>query len=486
MLEAVSQADQALHDTLVHRADGWAFDALAVLFGFPRVPGIDIKVWRHALRAVAYGQRGTLGTTWAAVELGLRSSAASRTIEVTLSSSSPHKATFVSGPGGYASGFTCEWIGRLVRLRYHTTSASGVVHHSKVLYVTEPTEIPESSPASEITFASTATRCWETEACSGFTGTVNASLELLAFTWREPSPGPTATLPTPAPVLSSGQPVPVEWLSQPQLPLGRRCTIELEVTEEAFAVPPTYLLDPAGVDRATYPGQPYGGAIMDLFGAINDTTGTLVEAGDPLGDGPYPVYLVSDSTIETLERYFGRVLAAGCRFEIYHRDFCRFEDVGTAALLQDVQFNLFDTGAVSDSRLQVNPSAPGTVEAQSVWPYQHAYVFSGGTGSEVRRLRLLPSVTGPAYVQWTYASGDQPGMTLDDPETGEDLILESSSTGSGGWSEVWRGQAGEGPGWLEAQYSVPSGTTLYFRWKQVAYTSGDNWLIGSIRVWSTA
>lgn len=481
MLEAVSQADKALHDTLVHRADGWAFDDLAELFGFARIPGIDVAVWRHALRAVAFGQRGTLGTTWAAVELGLRSDAAARTVQVRLDPAAPHAATHVSGTGAYASGFTCAWVGRLVRLRYHTTSSDGsVTHHSKVLYVTTPLEIA-GAPVSSITFAQTPTSCWTTEPCA-FAGLVDASLELLPYVWREPSPGPVDALPSSPPLLPSGDPLPVEWLSQPQAPLGRRCTIELEVTEEAFAVPPTYLLDPAGVDRATYPGQPDGGIIMDLFGAVNDTTGTLVEEGDPLGDGPAPVYLVSDDSIATLERYFGRVLAAGCRFTITNRDFCLFEDRGTADLLQDIQFNAFALGAVSDPRLTTNAAAPGSVQQQTVWPAQRAYVFDGGT-TQTRRLNLVNAVQGPAVLRWTYASGAQPGLPLDDPESGEDLVLQSSVTGSSGWTEVWRAEAGDGPGWLAAEYSVPDGTTLYFRWRQATYTTGDNWSIGSIRVW---
>lgn len=467
----VSQVDQVLHDTLIHRAEGTAFDALTNMFGFPRPPSIDEAVWRHALRAVAYGHRGTLGTTWAAVELGLRSGSASRTVSVTLAASSPNTATFVSGSGDYASGFNSDWVGRLVRLRYHTGTSSYV---SKVLYVQGPEQIADGAYSNTLTFADLATRLFTTEPCTSFTGTINASVELLSFTWREPSPGPVDAAPTAgAPLLASGDPTPVEWLSQPSF--GVRCRIELQIEQSEFSVPPSYLLDPPGVDRSTFPGQPDGGIILDLFGAINDDT--LVGTGDPLGDGPSPVYLIDDTSLQVLESYFDRILASGCDFEITVNDFNLYEGEGVSGELFAILFNFIAVGAVSDSRLSVDAGAPGDIQQQTEWPKQRAYVFEGG------HLALTTAIEGPARLEWTYASGAQPGTSWTDPGTGEDLILETSTSASGPWTEVWRGYAGAAPGWVTEEHSIANGSTLYCRWRQVAHTSGDNWAIGSIRVW---
>ena len=475
MLRSLSQADQALHDTLIHRADGTAFDALGELYGFPRVPGTPIATWRHALRSVAYGPRGTVGATWAAVELGLRADAADRTIQVTLSSSAPHTATFVSGPTGpYASGITCDWVGRLARLRYHTT---GPVHRSSLVRIEGPVEIASGSSATTIHLCPVTTRAWEAEPCTAFTGTISASLELLPFAWQEPSPGPVDTLPAAgAPLLPSGAATPLEWLSQPQAPLAGRCLVRLLVTETSYSTPPTYLLDPAGVDRATFPSQPDGGIVMDLFGAINDTTGTLVEVGDPLGDGPAPVYLADDTGLATLQRYFDPILASGVDFEATVRDFCAFDGLGyTSALRLDM--NELAEGAWSHAAL-VEGSATGVIDTQTVWPSQRAYVFSG-TGS--RKLTSAAAYSGT--LEWTYADGGLTGTTWGAPSAGEDLVLETAASPGGPWTEVWRAEAAVARvGWSAGSYALPS--SLYFRFRQVTYNnaSGDAWAIGRVRV----
>lgn len=90
MLTPYSQVELALRDTLVHKAESWIQDALAELYGVTRPPTIDRDDWRQVLRAVCYGHRGTLGTTWAMLELAFRGSR--RTISGTIDSANPHAA----------------------------------------------------------------------------------------------------------------------------------------------------------------------------------------------------------------------------------------------------------------------------------------------------------------------------------------------------------------------------------------------------------
>lgn len=70
--DALSQADKALFDTLITRAQGAPFDWLAQMSGVPRLGSIPQKHWRKALRHVLYGQRGSVGNTYAFLREALR------------------------------------------------------------------------------------------------------------------------------------------------------------------------------------------------------------------------------------------------------------------------------------------------------------------------------------------------------------------------------------------------------------------------------
>ncbi len=315
MLDTLSQADKALVDTLIHKSTGAMFDSLSEMYGFSRPSGFSEQNWRHALRAVAFGQRGTLGTTWAALELGLRSEPESQTVVVTMNPATPHRLTFVSGTGAFAGGFTCLWVGRFVRLRY-----AGV---SKILYTVGPSTA--APPVAFVDLAPIETGLWTIEDGADLDGVVTTcSLELLPFMVSEPGPGPLTELPVTVPTLPDGSDTPLEWL----VSLGERCLVDVLISAEIYPLPPTYLLDPAGVDRNVVdPNEPDGGIIMDLHGAINDTTGLLAEVGDPLGVGPYPIYLLEEATTGVLTKHFDPILAAGVDVAFGVRDFCLFEGV---------------------------------------------------------------------------------------------------------------------------------------------------------------
>jgi hypothetical protein len=68
---------------------------------------------------------------------------------------------------------------------------------------------------------------------------------------------------------------------------------------------------------------------------------------------------------------------------------------------------------LSDARLSQNASAAGVLETQTVWPYQRAYVFSGGNGTAERYLQLVATVA-DKDIEFSYANGAMPGTDWDD------------------------------------------------------------------------
>lgn len=388
MLDSFSSSEEALRDTLITKATDWAFDELCVLFGFERPTLFSQNVWRNALRVVAYGHRGTLGCTWAALELGLRDSPEADTRTGTLSTSAPNVFTLYNPP--VTSFFDCKWIGRFVRIRYALDEGSDNYKYvSKVLYTISGVAPDEGEQPSgyiantynKINFAPVETAYWKTEKVDDplWSNTANTSkppvvtLELLPFVMNEPSPGPFLTSgpsfdftyplgPTPGPF---------------DISLGDECLVEVLVDHQQLNVPATYLLDPdidpntgqfvtanlcsAASDPhnenatnhsrfttssdVTNPSsssvvtQPYDGHIMDQFGAIAGQTspappaGTgeaLLEAGDPLGEGPHPIYFTEHTSVVRTGKYFDPILAAGIELVMKRRDFCAFEGGYTA------------------------------------------------------------------------------------------------------------------------------------------------------------
>lgn len=65
MLSPIAKADQIKNETLLHRASGIDFQRLLSLYGFHRLPFIPEQYVREALRSVAFGARGTIGTAFA-------------------------------------------------------------------------------------------------------------------------------------------------------------------------------------------------------------------------------------------------------------------------------------------------------------------------------------------------------------------------------------------------------------------------------------
>jgi hypothetical protein len=534
MLQPISQAEQALRDTLITHAEGDYFDDLTALYGFEKPFSIQREVWRHALRLVAFGYRGTLGTTWGAFELGFRLAPEDRTWQGTIDPANPH--TFTRTPGGGPSaldGFTCEWIGRYVRLRYSVDNLKGGLEYTtKILYVEGPPYIPDAGPfPPTLFFANVPTGLWEVEDCSNplITGPVTATLELLPHIFREPSPGPPTN-----PAQASITPVGTNNTPEVFIPtLGTACTVEILLDASIFVIPATYLIAenvvpyPAGQAELTPPGQPYGGAIMDMFAAVNgdmtpnttlpdvppppDPEGygdPILEAGDPLGIGPYPIYFIDELALSGFELYFDPILAAGVHLKTIPRSLCLFEGSFSGVLLFD-DFTPQALGGVDFDTLWEMNVIPGaaaghenTVEVRqsSTELTKWVAVLRGGLSNhpnidtEYRVLQTKNTVEGPVKLKYEYVQGaledgiSGPGLDMGDPDVlggaNEHLEVEYSLDGIA-WVPVVLHSADNTitpPGvYLQNEETINVPNPLYIRFVQKAsnYTT-DNWGINSV------
>tara|TARA_R100001463_G_scaffold20237_3_gene49355 strand:- start:71 stop:1267 length:1197 start_codon:yes stop_codon:yes gene_type:complete len=148
------------------------------------------------------------------------------------------------------------------------------------------------------------------ETVDGSGGFPFAVAQFLPFRYREPTPGPLRTT-----LLNDTQ-------------QGDPCKIELELDISAFDIPSRYLMDPGGVDKATYVpnAPPFGPHIMDelnVSGSLPDPP----DVGDPLGNGAHPLYFHFDadggSSGKALENIIDPHLAAGVEIAISYIDWCK-------------------------------------------------------------------------------------------------------------------------------------------------------------------
>lgn len=123
MREPFCQAEEAFRDTLITKAEGFAFDKVAALYGLPRIQVIQRPYWRALVHAAAYGPRDRLGTVWAAAEAIFDQWADPLlTFPVSLDPGTPQVITA-------AGTWTCAHVGRFVRVGdlgiYWSTGFSG-------------------------------------------------------------------------------------------------------------------------------------------------------------------------------------------------------------------------------------------------------------------------------------------------------------------------------------------------------------------------
>ena len=177
MLEALSQCQKAIRDTVVVRATGDALRRLSKLWGVPMPTAWDEASWREGVNAVGLGPRATPGTTFAFLE-GIFQYA-EQTVEVTLDPANPQRLTATAGAGT----FTDDHVERFVRI-------SGAV--APGLYrVVGPSNVAADG-GSKVELAKIGTSYWNGADWSGFAVTETVDAVFLAYTISEKTPGPEA------------------------------------------------------------------------------------------------------------------------------------------------------------------------------------------------------------------------------------------------------------------------------------------------------
>jgi hypothetical protein len=328
MLQPLSQTEKLLRDTLITKSESWVFESLASLFGLPKPSNYSEAGWRKALRAIAYAPRGTLGATHDCLEGAFSESVEKYT--VTLNPAHPQRVTFVThtNPAPSTSAYTnwtCRHIQRLVKIKFLPESleaqadASDLANYSEDIPWVEKifwTKSAASFPTTTIELAAVGTSYWNGADWSTGDDKINtwttAYMEVLAFRYAEPTPAAIYD--------ASGVPT-------AETAYGFPCEFQIETDAEQFTSPSRYLLDPAGVDKATLTPNPppYGGHIMDEFNLASATPAPPA-AGDPLGIGPHPTYLAAgETTAKEMASIIDDTLAAGVELSITVKSFCEAE-----------------------------------------------------------------------------------------------------------------------------------------------------------------
>lgn len=270
--QGISRVERAFRDTLVWAAEGDGHVELSRLYGMPKPAALDETGWREAMLANAIGARGTPGAVLAFCIGALRSWR--EIVEVTRDPAQPQRITATSG-----TPFLDDHVGRWVRIGetiYRVTGPADVVAAGKTYLELCPMK----------------TASWAAADWSGFSVADTVDAEILAFTIREPSPGPQFNL--------SGDPVDTF--------AGIACLVEILIGTNISGVgaPPTYLR-PNAIDPKPV-GQPFGGHIQPDATTDGDQTVAV-------GAGPKPPYLPGSTVLGSVKRVLDPLLAAGVKPE---------------------------------------------------------------------------------------------------------------------------------------------------------------------------
>jgi hypothetical protein len=275
MNTAWSSLEQAQRDILLHSAQGDAFRTMSAWYSFVYQYGFEEGSWRRALKELAHGRRGSKRTTFDVVRHVLRQY--DEVFRATIDPANPNTLTFVEClTDSTVTAFDFTHVNRFV-----STSHGIMWAHGPQLCDGAPQTSATLSLAPEGTFYwQKPSTSWPAEWESG--ESYEIEVRLLPFTYYEWQPS----------VVPDGN-VPAQYYA------GQPCLIEVYVLGHLIPNVPTTYLQPDGVLTAA--GVPYGGQlIVDEFTQAN-----------PLGQGPHPLYLVSQDVFETVRDQIQASLAAG-------------------------------------------------------------------------------------------------------------------------------------------------------------------------------
>lgn len=280
-----SQSEEALRDTLVHKAERGAFNRIAAHYGFDRLQSISEAAWRGGLTTVAYNARDIFPVVFEALYYVLSDFIEHTT--VTINPAEPNKL-FFDAP------VSAAYIGRYIRI-------DGVTYYT--------TNIENDS---ELVLSPYKTSYWAAAAFDVESET-EVEIEIIPFVVYERGSGPTYTDPNgDGDTSDSWNGATYTWVLNN--------TLEIEVYPHIAFVPESYLQEPTeyltaspgtcpadGGDVCTPYSMPNGGYLLD----------TDVDDLDVGIDVAYPVYLIDGSVSYELEHQIDRLLVAGNHINMY-------------------------------------------------------------------------------------------------------------------------------------------------------------------------
>lgn len=196
-----SQMEEAWRDTLVHKAEGTAFQLISRFYGFPWPEDeVSERAWRGALHVEALGRRGTFRATFQALESAFSDFNEKATVEI--SDSLPYVLTRTDG-----GTWDTKHVNRYVRTPFGLLFTVG------------------QPGGTQLTVCPQGTRYWDAPSYDVDTYNVtDVPIEILPFVVFERGPGPISE-------------------SSDALYEGAPCLLEVELRAGALltAIPPTYL-----------------------------------------------------------------------------------------------------------------------------------------------------------------------------------------------------------------------------------------------------
>lgn len=276
MPRTISRTDEAFHDTLIHRASGFAVDELGSLYGIRRPASWPTDAWNRVLRAIVYSVKGSYGSmldVWTEV---FRPWSERAQFDVTLRSD--QRLVFDAPP----TGFPDNIVGKFAEI----VRSNG---ERRIIFIERT-----SSVGNSVTVAVGGIYSASYPMISS--GTEAAKLNLLPFVFREPQEGRAER-----DDYVYGVPYPDE-----------RATFKVLIDGALIQLPETFML-PATTARIdpppggfNYSGSPYGGIVMDLNGGVGAQYGNQ-------NDGPFPIYLFGEDASGLLSSILRYLLPAGVK-----------------------------------------------------------------------------------------------------------------------------------------------------------------------------
>ena len=288
MPRTISRTDEAFHDTLIHRASGFAVDELGSLYGIRRPASWPTDAWNRVLRSIVYSVKGSYGSmldVWTEI---FRPWAEKASFEVTLRSDK--RLVFNAPPTGFADNV----VGKFAEI----VRSNG---ERRIIFIESEGSFLNSVNVAVGGFYSATYPMISS-------GTETATLHLLPFMFREPQ---------------DSRFLREEYTNGVRYPEDR-AKFQVLIDGSLIALPESFML-PATTSRENpppggfnYSGSPYGGIIMDLS-AVQEGTSEIpgYEASDAYyGDqeiGPFPIYLFGEDASGLLSSILRYLLPAGVK-----------------------------------------------------------------------------------------------------------------------------------------------------------------------------